>query len=115
MSIAANRYDETLSASVEADARELCARRAPRHWAVAVGLDAAMLVAAAVAATLGSGAADVTPLPAVLTAAFCGTVLVSFALRGLYRPPVRVRPLRELRDVALGLGLCALLAIVVRA
>jgi exopolysaccharide biosynthesis polyprenyl glycosylphosphotransferase len=81
---------------------------------LALALDSLLLAAAGVAATLGASSAGVTPLPLIWTVVFAASVVIFFALRGLYTARVRIRPLDELREVLLGLGTCSVLTIVGR-
>jgi exopolysaccharide biosynthesis polyprenyl glycosylphosphotransferase len=86
-----------------------------RWWHVCLSLDALLLVAASVAASLGARSANVAPLPILWSVAFSFCVILVFAARGLYPSRLRVRPLDELRGVVIGVGLASILIVVGRA
>jgi exopolysaccharide biosynthesis polyprenyl glycosylphosphotransferase len=84
-------------------------------WRLCISFDVVLLAAASLVATLGARSAGVTALPVGWLIGFCGAVVLIFALRGLYRPPVRARALDELREVVIGIGLASLLMMASRA
>jgi exopolysaccharide biosynthesis polyprenyl glycosylphosphotransferase len=78
-------------------------------WALArFSLDAIMLVAAALASSLGSRAAGVDAPPAGWLALFAVLVVAAFAGRGMYRPRLRQEILEDLRGVVVATSLAAM-------
>jgi exopolysaccharide biosynthesis polyprenyl glycosylphosphotransferase len=78
-------------------------------WALArLGLDAAMLVTACVAATLGSEAAGVSAPPAGWLAVFGCFVVALFAVRGMYGDRLHFEMLEDLRVVAVATTVAAM-------
>ncbi len=89
--------------------------RPGRAWAVArFALDAGMLFTGAVAATLGSSAADVPAPPVVWLAAFGALVLTFSAMRGMYGARLHYELLEELRVVVTATSLSAIVVLSVR-
>jgi exopolysaccharide biosynthesis polyprenyl glycosylphosphotransferase len=98
------------------DAKRSRARRLlAGWWRVSISFDAVLLVAASLAADLGARSAGVTALPTAWVVAFCASVVLIFALRGFYRPPLRAGALDDLREVVIGIGLASLLVMASRA
>ncbi len=84
-------------------------------WTLArLGLDTAMLVAAAIAATLGSQAAGVNATPAGWLLLFAVLVVATSAARGMYRPRLRADILDELRGVVTSTLLAAMAVLTLR-
>ncbi|MGH3105417.1 MAG: hypothetical protein ACRDN6_15100, partial [Gaiellaceae bacterium] len=70
------------------------------RWALGCfALDATMLVLAAFATELGARAAEVRSLSLAWTAAFGLIALAALALRGMYRPDLRLRTVDDARRV----------------
>jgi exopolysaccharide biosynthesis polyprenyl glycosylphosphotransferase len=65
----------------------------------ALGLDSAMLLAAGLAATLGSRVAGIIPMPGVWVALYSGLVLLALHTRRMYSWRVRLQVLDDLRSV----------------
>jgi exopolysaccharide biosynthesis polyprenyl glycosylphosphotransferase len=85
-------------------------------WALArFSLDAIMLVAAALASSLGSRAANVDAPPAGWLALFAVLVVAAFAGRGMYRPRLRHEILDDLRGVVVATSLAAMAVLTLRA
>jgi exopolysaccharide biosynthesis polyprenyl glycosylphosphotransferase len=85
-------------------------------WALArLGLDGGMLLAAALASSLGSKAAGVDAAPAGWVALFAVFVVAAFAVRGMYRPRLRADILEELRGVVTSTSLAAMAVLTLRA
>ena len=90
----------------------LARRRGVGSWARgALALDAAMLVAACVAAQLGSNDAGILRMSPVWLVAYGALVLLGLRMRGLYSWRVRVQALDDVRAV-LGATVIASMAIV---
>ena len=84
-------------------------------WALArFSLDAVMLVAAALASSLGSRAAGLDAPPAGWLALFAILVVAAFAGRGMYRPRLRNEILEDLRGVVVATSLAAMAVLTVR-
>ena len=84
-------------------------------WTLArLGLDTAMLAAAAVAATFGSHAAGINATPAGWLLLFAVLVVATSAARGLYRPRLRADILDELRGVVTSTLLAAMVVLTLR-
>jgi exopolysaccharide biosynthesis polyprenyl glycosylphosphotransferase len=84
-------------------------------WALArLSLDAGMLLAASLAASLGSRAASVDAAPAGWLLLFSVLVVAAFAARGMYRPQLRADILDELRGVVIGTALAAMAILTLR-
>ncbi len=78
-------------------------------WALArFSVDATMLLAAALASSLGARAAGVDVAPPAWLALFAVLVVVTFATRGMYRPRLRADILEELRGVIAATSLAAM-------
>jgi exopolysaccharide biosynthesis polyprenyl glycosylphosphotransferase len=96
-------------------------RPAPRvrpevAWSLArLGLDGGMLLAAALASSLGSRAAGVDAAPAGWLALFAVLVVAAFAARGMYRPRLRADILDDLRGVVTSTSLAAMAVLTLRA
>jgi exopolysaccharide biosynthesis polyprenyl glycosylphosphotransferase len=89
--------------------------RPGRSWAAArLALDAAMLVTAAAATTIGSSAADVPAPPAIWLAAFSAVVIAFFAVRGLYGSRLRHELLDDLRVVVVATSVAAMVVLSLR-
>jgi exopolysaccharide biosynthesis polyprenyl glycosylphosphotransferase len=85
-------------------------------WALArFSLDAVMLLAAALAASLGARAANVDAPPPGWLALFAVLVVAAFAARGMYRPRLRAEILDDLRGVVAATSLAAMAVLAVRA
>ena len=85
-------------------------------WALArFSLDAMMLLAAALAASLGARAANVDAPPPGWLALFAVLVIAAFAARGMYRPRLRAEILDDLRGVVAATSLAAMAVLAVRA
>jgi exopolysaccharide biosynthesis polyprenyl glycosylphosphotransferase len=85
-------------------------------WSLArFSLDAAMLVAAALASSLGSRAAGVDAPPVGWLALFAVLVLGAFAARGMYRTRLRQEILEDLRGVIAATSLAAMAVLTLRA
>jgi exopolysaccharide biosynthesis polyprenyl glycosylphosphotransferase len=86
-----------------------------RAWVLArFTLDAAMLFIAAVAATLGSSAADVPAPPAIWLGVFAVLVLGFSTVRGMYAPRLHYELLDELRGVVTTTSLGAMVVLSLR-
>jgi exopolysaccharide biosynthesis polyprenyl glycosylphosphotransferase len=84
-------------------------------WTIArLGLDTAMLVVAAVAATIGSHAAGINATPAGWLFCFAVLVVATSAARGMYRPGLRADILDELRGVVTSTLLAAMAVLTLR-
>ena len=84
-------------------------------WALArFSLDSIMLVAAALASSLGSRAAGVDAPPAGWLALFAVLVVAAFAGRGMYRPRLRHEILEDLRGVVVATSLAAMAVLTLR-
>ncbi|HET9322310.1 MAG TPA: sugar transferase [Gaiellaceae bacterium] len=85
-------------------------------WVLArLSLDAGMLLAASVAASLGSRAASVDAAPVGWLLLFSVLVVAAFAARGMYRPQLRADILDDLRGVVTGTALAAMAVLTLRA
>jgi len=85
-------------------------------WALArFSLDAVMLLAAALAASLGSRAVDVDAAPVGWLALFSILVIAAFAAQGMYRPRLRGDVLDDLRGVIAATSLAAMAVLTLRA
>jgi exopolysaccharide biosynthesis polyprenyl glycosylphosphotransferase len=85
-------------------------------WTIArLGLDTAMLVVAAVAATIGSHAAGINATPAGWLFCFAVLVVATSAARGMYRPRLRADILDDLRGVVTSTSLAAMAVLTLRA
>jgi exopolysaccharide biosynthesis polyprenyl glycosylphosphotransferase len=85
-------------------------------WSLArFSLDLTMLVAAALASSLGSRAAGVAPPPAEWLVLFSVLVVGAFATRGMYRPRLRAEVLEDLRGVIAATSLAAMAVLTLRA
>jgi exopolysaccharide biosynthesis polyprenyl glycosylphosphotransferase len=85
-------------------------------WALArLSLDSGMLLAASLAASLGSRSASVDAAPVGWLLLFSVLVVVAFAARGMYRPQLRADILDELRGVVTGTALAAMAVLTMRA
>ena len=83
--------------------------RPGRAWAAArFSLDAAMLVTAGVAATLGASAAGVPAPPTIWLVVFSAFALAVSAVRGLYASRLHYELLEELRSVVIAMSLAAM-------
>jgi exopolysaccharide biosynthesis polyprenyl glycosylphosphotransferase len=95
-------------------------RPAPRvrpevAWSLArLALDGGMLLAAAVASSLGSRAAGVDAAPAGWLALFAVLVVAAGAVRGMYRPRLRADVLDDLRGVVTSTSLAAMAVLTLR-
>jgi exopolysaccharide biosynthesis polyprenyl glycosylphosphotransferase len=97
------------SIAVEPDRLALRRVRAAGSWARgAFVLDAAMLVAAALAAELGARAAGIVATAPVWLVVYAALVLLLLRLRGLYSWHVRLQALDDLRAVVTATGLAAM-------
>jgi exopolysaccharide biosynthesis polyprenyl glycosylphosphotransferase len=84
-------------------------------WTLArLALDSGMLLAAGIAASLGSQAANVEPAPAGWLALFSVLVVVVFAARGMYRSRLRADILDDLRGVVIATTLAAMATLTLR-
>jgi exopolysaccharide biosynthesis polyprenyl glycosylphosphotransferase len=84
-------------------------------WALArFSLDATMLLAAALASSLGSRAADVDAAPAGWLVLFAVLVVSAFLARGMYRPRLRAEILEDLRGVIAATSLAAMAVLTLR-
>jgi exopolysaccharide biosynthesis polyprenyl glycosylphosphotransferase len=84
-------------------------------WALArFSLDAIMLVAAALASSLGSRAAGVDAPHAGWLVLFAILVVTAFAGRGMYRPRLRHEILEDLRGVVVATSLAAMAVLTLR-
>ncbi len=91
-------------------------RRPVVGWSLArLGLDGGMLLAAALASSLGSRAAGVDAAPVGWLALFGVLVVAAFAVRGMYRPRLRADILDDLRDVVTSTSLAAMAVLTLRA
>ena len=89
--------------------------RPGRAWSVArFSLDAAMLVTAGVATTLGSSAVDVPAPPVFWLAVFVGFVLAFCGARGMYGSRLRYELLEDLRVVLIATSLAAMAVLSLR-
>src|ERR671931_2594123 len=89
--------------------------RAAGSWAVgAIALDAAMLLAAAGAAELGSRGAGIVRTSPVWLAIYAALVLLLLQLRGLYSWHVRLQTLDDVRAVLTATGLAAMSLLTLR-
>ncbi len=89
--------------------------RPGRSWAVArFSLDAAMLLTAGVAATLGSSAVDVPAPPAFWLVVFSAFVLAFSAARGMYGSRLNYELLEDLRSVLVATSLAAIVVLSMR-
>ncbi|MDP9491541.1 MAG: sugar transferase [Actinomycetota bacterium] len=97
---------------------QLASRLHLRHdsaWALArFSLDATMLMAAALASSLGSRAASVDAAPAGWLVLFAILVVATFAARGMYRPRLRAEILEDLRGVVAATSLAAMAVLTLR-
>jgi exopolysaccharide biosynthesis polyprenyl glycosylphosphotransferase len=85
-------------------------------WGLArFSLDATMLAAAALAASLGSRAAGVDSAPAGWLLLFSFFVIAAFKARGMYRPRLRADVLEDLRGVVVATSLAAMAMLTLRA
>ena len=85
-------------------------------WSLArLGLDGGMLLAAALASSLGSQAAGVDAAPVGWLALFGVLVVAAFGVRGMYRPRLRADILDDLRDVVTSTSLAAMAVLTLRA
>jgi exopolysaccharide biosynthesis polyprenyl glycosylphosphotransferase len=83
--------------------------RATRSWARgALVLDAAMLIAAALAAELGSSGAGIARTAPVWLVVYAALVLLLLQVRGLYSWRVRLQALDDVRAVVTATGLAAM-------
>jgi exopolysaccharide biosynthesis polyprenyl glycosylphosphotransferase len=95
-------------------------RPAPRvrpevAWSLArLALDGGMLLAAALASSLGSRAAGVDSAPPVWLALFAALVISVGAVRGMYRPRLRADILDDLRGVVTSTALAAMAVLTLR-
>jgi exopolysaccharide biosynthesis polyprenyl glycosylphosphotransferase len=80
----------------------------------AIALDAAMLLAAAGAAELGSGVAGIVRTSPVWLAVYAALVLLLLQVRGLYSWHVRLRTLDDVRAVLTATGLAAMVLLTLR-
>jgi exopolysaccharide biosynthesis polyprenyl glycosylphosphotransferase len=105
--------------SVHARREQLAARfqlRPDAAWALArFSLDGALLAAAALAAALGSRAAEVEAAPIGWTVLFGALVIAANAARGMYRPRLRAELLEDLRGVVAATSLAAMAVLTLRA
>ncbi|HEX2292838.1 MAG TPA: sugar transferase [Gaiellaceae bacterium] len=84
-------------------------------WTLArVSLDAAMLLAAGLASSLGARAAGVEATPAPWLLAFSVLVVAAFAARGMYAPRFRPQILDDLRGVVTATSLAAIAVLALR-
>jgi exopolysaccharide biosynthesis polyprenyl glycosylphosphotransferase len=89
--------------------------RSDSAWALArFSLDATMLVAAGLAAALGSRAAGMGAPPVGWVALFAVFVLAAFAARGMYRPRLRAELLDDLRGTVVATSLAAMAVLTLR-
>ena len=80
-----------------------------RPWTfVCIAADAAMLVFAAMAMTLGAEAADVRPASPLWTGAFGAVVMTLLATRGLYAPAFRLRTIDDVLKIVAVTSLAAM-------
>ena len=94
---------------VESEPLALRRLRAAGSWARgALVLDAAMLVAAALAAELGAPGAGIVKIAPVWLAVYAALVLVLLQVRGLYSWHVRLQALDDVRAVVTTTGLAAM-------
>jgi exopolysaccharide biosynthesis polyprenyl glycosylphosphotransferase len=85
-------------------------------WALArFSLDATMLLAAALASSIGAEAAGVETAPVGWLVLFAVFVLGAFAARGMYRPRLRAEILDDLRTVIAVTSLAAMAMLTLRA
>jgi exopolysaccharide biosynthesis polyprenyl glycosylphosphotransferase len=85
-------------------------------WALArLALDATMLGAGALAASLGSRAAGVDSAPAGWLVLFSVLVVAAFTARGMYRPRLRADVLEDLRGVVVATSVAAMAVLTLRA
>ena len=80
-----------------------------------LAVDVVMVALAAVAATLGAGAAGVESVPAGWTYAYCALVFGLLAVRGLYGTSFGLRTIDDLRRVAGATGFAALVLLALAA
>jgi exopolysaccharide biosynthesis polyprenyl glycosylphosphotransferase len=118
-SAAAPQAVASTAPSVELGRREqLAARlrlRPDATWALArFSLDAALLAAAGLAATLGARAAGIEAAPVGWIVLFAVLVLGAFAARGMYRPRLRAELLEDLRVVVAATSLAAMAVLTLR-
>jgi exopolysaccharide biosynthesis polyprenyl glycosylphosphotransferase len=74
--------------------------RSSTAWALGrLSVDAVMLVAAVAATVIGSRGSSMPVPPAAWLGCFCAIVLSLFWLRGMYRPPLRLELLDDVRGV----------------
>ncbi len=86
-----------------------------RAWSVArFSLDAAMLLTAGVAATLGASAVNVPAPPAIWLAVFAALVLGLSAMRGMYGSRLHYELLEDLRVVIVATSLAAMIVLSMR-
>jgi exopolysaccharide biosynthesis polyprenyl glycosylphosphotransferase len=84
-------------------------------WSLArLALDSGMLLAAALAASLGSQAASVDAAPAGWLALFGVLVVAACAARGMYRPRLRADILDDLRGVVTATSIAAMAVLTLR-
>jgi exopolysaccharide biosynthesis polyprenyl glycosylphosphotransferase len=89
--------------------------RPGRAWSVArFSLDAAMLLTAGVAATLGASAVDVPAPPAQWLVVFAALVLGFSAMRGMYGSRLHYELLEDLRVVIVATSLAAMVVLSMR-
>jgi exopolysaccharide biosynthesis polyprenyl glycosylphosphotransferase len=94
---------------LEAQPLRLRRLRAAGSWTLgAIALDAAMLLAAAGAAELGSRGAGIVSTSPVWLGVYAALVLVLLQMRGLYSWHVRLQPLDDVRAVLAATGLAAM-------
>jgi exopolysaccharide biosynthesis polyprenyl glycosylphosphotransferase len=83
--------------------------RSNTAWALGrLSVDAVMLVAAVAATLLGSRGSSMPVLPAAWLGCFCALVLSLFWLRGMYRPPLKLELLDDMRSVVAVTSLSAM-------
>jgi exopolysaccharide biosynthesis polyprenyl glycosylphosphotransferase len=97
-------------------ARRLATRMRPEAaWSLArLALDSGMLLAAALAASLGSQAASVDAAPAGWLALFGALVVATCTARGMYRPRLRADILDDLRGVVMATSIAAMAVLTLR-
>src|SRR5437868_15067625 len=95
--------------SLEAEPLALRRLRAAGSWARgALALDAAMLLAAVLAAELGAPGAGIVEIAPVWLVAYPALVLLLLQVRGLHSALVLLRALHDVRPVATAAGLAAM-------
>ncbi len=80
-----------------------------------VVLDCILLGLAALSTVAATQAAGVTPVPVVWLIVYPALVLAFFRVRGLYSPRIRLPALDDLRAVAAGTAIAAMLVVTLRA